>query len=73
MEVKRSPEWESLREKQLGLIEEVQERYPDAEISEGEHIEPSAGGWRSIPVVIVELPSGDRVTFFAEKPERPIG
>ena len=72
MEVKRSPEWESLRAKQRGLIEELRDRYPDAEISEGEHIERADGGWRSIPIVVVEFSNGDQVTFFAEKPEHPM-
>ena len=71
MHDERSPNWEALREKQRGLIAEIRSRYPDAEVSEGEYVEPTGDGWRTIPVVTVEFPNGDQVTFFAEKPSHP--
>jgi hypothetical protein len=56
---------------QRALIEEARRRFPDAEVSEGEHFEFADGRVRVIPVVIVDLPSGEQVTFFAEKPNGP--
>ena len=52
------------------MIEEIRADHPDAEIRESEHIERmDDGGWRAIPVVVVDFPTGDQVTFFAEEPE----
>jgi hypothetical protein len=53
---------------QRKLVEDVRARYPDAQVWMGEHVELVGDERRSIPVVIVELPTGQRVTFLAERP-----
>ena len=71
MEVERSPDWEVWREKQRALIEQLRDRFPAAEVSEAEHFEHVEGRWRAIPCVVVEFPTGQHVTFFAEEPTGP--
>jgi hypothetical protein len=71
MEAERGPDPEARRAKQQALMADIRRQHPSASVSEGIHVEFLDGVPREIPIVHVELETGEVIVFFAERPEHP--